>query len=141
MRILKDFSNLSQQLCLKEKFQFYCGNFICASHFTVVNNKQVDSIKLNYITQSKQLSKIYKVQQNPHKISIDLVYGKSQLAPSWQKISHFIKAVHFYFYRPLEVFVLIPIFEEFFVGPFYIISIIACFNGLAFIANPLQLKY
>ena len=44
----------------------------------MVNNKKVDSIKLDYLTQQKQLSQIYKAQQNPHLISIDLVNSKSK---------------------------------------------------------------
>ena len=56
----------------------------------MVNNKKVDSIKLDYLIQSKQLSQIYKVQQKPCLISIDLVYSitrtqKKQCIVHWQK--------------------------------------------------------
>ena len=43
----------------------------------MVNNKKVDSIKLDYLIQSKQLSQICKVHQKPYLISVDLVMNVS----------------------------------------------------------------
>ena len=74
MTILMDLSDLRFYLCKIGKIQFYRDHFLCKSHYTMVNNKKVDSYWLDYLTQSKQLSPICKVQQNSHLISIDLVY-------------------------------------------------------------------
>ena len=68
-----------------------CNNF--------VQKSGLGKIKIS--SQPKQLSQLCKVLWNPHKISINLVYGRSQYAPYWQKISHSNEAVHFYFSRPL----------------------------------------
>ena len=78
MRILMDLSDLKFCLCMRGKIQFYWDHFLCKSHYTMVNNKKVDSIKLDYLILSEQLSQIYKVQQKPCLISINLVYSRSQ---------------------------------------------------------------
>ena len=78
MTILMDLSDLRFYLCKIGKIQFYRDHFLCKSHYTMVNNKKVDSYWLDYLTQSKQLSPICKVQPNSHLISIDLVYSRSQ---------------------------------------------------------------
>ena len=44
MRILMDLSYLKFCLCMRGKIQFYWDHFLCKSHYTMVNNKKVDSI-------------------------------------------------------------------------------------------------
>ena len=43
----------------------------------------MDSVKLAFIPHTEQLSQICKVYQNPHKIFINLVYGRSLYVKFW----------------------------------------------------------
>ena len=48
------------------KSNFTKTNFLCALNYTMLSYSKVDSFKLNYLPQSKQLYQIWRVQPIPH---------------------------------------------------------------------------
>ena len=66
-----DFSDLL--LCIRGKSHFTETTFYAHPIIAWWITEKVDSIKLDYITQSSKLSLICKFQQYPHKISINLL--------------------------------------------------------------------
>ena len=45
---------------------------------------KVDSVELDFLPHTKQLFQIWKVYQNPHNISINLIYGRSLYLKFWR---------------------------------------------------------